>query len=48
MGPGQWGETCAKLPRPHDYSVFSVNVNIIFKNPKRKSISDLSSHSEKF
>ena len=33
---------------PHDYSVFSVNVNIIFKNPKRKSISDLSSHSEKF
>ena len=32
----------------HDYSVFSVNVNIIFKNPKRKSISDLSSHSEKF
>ena len=36
------------IPRPHDYSVFSVNVNIIFKNPKRKSISDLSSHSEKF
>ena len=47
-GTGQLCESFAQLPRPRDYSVFSVNVNIIFKNPKRKSISDLSSHSEKF